>query len=353
MTLSTSAGENAAAIPAERYKPVTDAMAEELAGANWPAGANSRAERGFSATTRTEGAAARARAVALVFFGGACYGFNATCYKLSYAAGFSSAQIAAAQMWFAFALFAMLLGIDFARGRRWSAIGRANTAKLVGIGAVTCITSIFYTYAMSVLPVPLALTLLFQFTWIGTVIQVAITRRPPAASQVVSALIIVFGTVFASGLYAADLSSCNPWGIAAGLVAAVSCAAFMALSGHVQPKCSQAQRGFLICGGAVVMSHLICPDFIVSGVLVQGIAPLGLVAGACGFFLPVLLFSIGTPHLPTGLSTVLAASELPAGLFVAMLVLGSPIGPVEWAGVGIILAGVCVSQLQFLPKRRK
>ena len=174
---------------------------------------------------------------------------------------------------------------------------RANTAKLVGIGAVTCITSIFYTYAMSVLPVPLALTLLFQFTWIGTVIQVAITRRPPAASQVVSALIIVFGTVFASGLYAADLSSCNPWGIAAGLVAAVSCAAFMALSGHVQPECSQAQRGFLICGGAVVMSHLICPDFIVSGVLVQGIAPLGLIAGACGFFLPVLLFSIGTPHL--------------------------------------------------------
>ena len=98
MTLATSAGENAAAIPAERCKPVADAMAEGLAGSNWPAGANSRAERGLSATTRTEGAAARARAVALVFFGGACYGFNATCYKLSYAAGFSSAQIAAAQM---------------------------------------------------------------------------------------------------------------------------------------------------------------------------------------------------------------------------------------------------------------
>ena len=317
-----------------------------------PSDVNSAARRTAVGPVSSESAGARARAVLLVFFGGACYGFNATCYKLSYAAGFSSAQIAAAQMWFAFALFAVLLVVDFARGRRWCAIGRANTAKLVGIGAVTCITSIFYTYAMSVLPVPLALTLLFQFTWIGTVIQVAVTRRPPAASQVVSALIIVFGTVFASGLYATELANCNPWGIAAGLVAAVSCAAFMALSGHIQPKCSQAQRGFLICGGAVVMSHLICPDFIVSGVLAQGIAPLGLVAGACGFFLPVLLFSMGTPHLPTGLSTVLAASELPAGLFVAMVVLGSPIGPVEWAGVVIILAGVCVSQLQFLPKRR-
>lgn len=296
---------------------------------------------------------ARARAVLLVFFGGACYGFNATCYKISYELGFSSAQIAAAQMWFAFALFAALLVVDRVRGRRWTRLRRANVAKLVGIGTVTCITSIFYTYAMSVLPVPLALTLLFQFTWIGTVIQVIMTRRAPAKSQVVSAGVILLGTVFASGLYATDLSNCNPWGIAAGLVAAVSCALFLALSGRVQPECSQAQRGFLICGGAVVMSHFICPDFIVSGVLLEGIAPLGLVAGACGFFLPVLLFSLGTPHLPTGLTTVLAASELPAGLFVAMMVLGEPIGAVEWMGVAVILLGVCVSQLQFLPHGKR
>lgn len=295
----------------------------------------------------------RVRAVLLVFFGGACYGFNATCYKISYALGFSSAQIAAAQMWFAFALFAVLLVVERVRGRRWRRLGRVNVVKLVGIGAVTCMTSIFYTYAMSVLPVPLALTLLFQFTWIGTVVQVIMTRRAPAKSQVVSAAVIVLGTVFASGLYATDLSNCNPWGIAAGLVAAVSCALFLALSGRVQPKCSQAQRGFLICGGAVVMSHFICPDFIASGVLLDGIAPLGLVAGACGFFLPVLLFSLGTPHLPTGLTTVLAASELPAGLFVAMMVLGEPVGAVEWIGVAVILLGVCVSQVQFLPRRKR
>lgn len=296
---------------------------------------------------------ARARAVLLVFFGGACYGFNATCYKISYALGFSSAQIAAAQMWFAFALFAALVVVERVRGRKWTRLGRANTLKLIGIGAVTCATSIFYTFAMSVLPVPLALTLLFQFTWIGTVIQVIMTRKAPAKSQVVSAAIIMLGTVFASGLYATDLSNCNPWGIAAGLIAAVCCALFLALSGRIQPACSQAQRGFLICAGAVIMSHVICPDFIVSGVLTQGIAPLGLVAGACGFFLPVLLFSLGAPYLPTGLTSVLAASELPCGLFVAMLVLGEPIGAVEWAGVAVILAGVCVSQLQFLPRARQ
>ena len=97
-----------------------------------------------------------------MFFGGACYGFNATCYKLSYMWGFSSAQIAAAQMWFAFALFALLLVFNRIKGQRWAKIGSSNVLKLMGIGAVTCVTSIFYTYAMSQLPVALALTLLFQ-----------------------------------------------------------------------------------------------------------------------------------------------------------------------------------------------
>ena len=305
-----------------------------------------------SKPVKKKSGASRLRAVLLVFFGGACYGFNATCYKLSYAMGFSSAQIAAAQMWFALALFAVMLLVDRARGRKWSKLKRSEYLKLMGIGIVTCSTSIFYTYAMSVLPVPLALTLLFQFTWIGTVIQVIMTKSAPAFSQVVSAVVILIGTVFASGLYATDLSTANPTGIVAALIAAVCCALFLALSGRIQPKCSQAQRGVLICAGAVIGSHLICPDFVVSGVLLQGIAPLGLLTGAFGFLLPVLLFGLGTPHLPAGLSSVLAASELPAGLFVAMMVLGTPIGGVEWMGVAIILAGVCISQLQFLPYKK-
>ena len=41
----------------------------------------------------------------------------------------------------------------------------------------------------------------------------------------------------------------------------------------------------------------------------------------------------------------MAAAELPAGLFIAMIVLGEPLGVVEWLGVAIILAGVCLAQV--------
>ena len=69
------------------------------------------------------------------------------------------------------------------------------------------------------------------------------------------------------------------------------------------------------------------------------------IAGFFGLLCPVLLFGMGSPHLPAGLSTVMAAAELPAGLLVAMIVLGEPLGVVEWLGVAIILAGVCLAQV--------
>ena len=44
----------------------------------------------------------------------------------------------------------------------------------------------------------------------------------------------------------------------------------------------------------------------------------------------------------------MAAAELPAGLLIAMIVLGEPLGVIEWLGVVVILAGVCLAQVPAL-----
>ncbi|MFR2053943.1 MAG: hypothetical protein ACLS3Y_00765 [Collinsella sp.] len=49
----------------------------------------------------------------------------------------------------------------------------------------------------------------------------------------------------------------------------------------------------------------------------------------------------------------MAAAELPAGLLIAMIVLGEPLGVVEWLGVAIILAGVCLAQVPSLLESRE
>ena len=288
----------------------------------------------------------RAKATAQVFLGGASYGAMATSYKLSYAAGFTSNQVVAGQGWTSCFLFAVAFLIGLARGKKWQPIGAKCTLKLLGLGCLTCTTSILYCYAMSVLPVPVALTLLFQFTWIGTVIQVIMTRKAPAPAQIVAAGVILVGTVFASGVYQTGIVGYDPVGLVCGFCAAISCALFVTLSGKVAAPCSTEQRGLIVCAGVVVGSHLVCPDFIVSGVLLQGFAPYAFVCGLFGMLIPVMLFGLGAPHLSAGMSTIMTSAELPAGLFIAMIVLGTPISPVEWLGVATILAGVCIAQIR-------
>ncbi len=296
--------------------------------------------------TPSEATKVRAIATLEVFLGGASYGFMATTYKLSYAAGFTSNQVVAGQGWFGLILFAIAFAVSMVRGKRWQRVGARSALSLMGLGCFTCCTSILYCYAMSVLPVSVALTLLFQFTWIGTVLQIILTRKSPAISQVIAAAVVVFGTVFASGVYKTGIAGYDPLGLACGFGAAISCACFVTFSGRVKAPCSNEQRGVIVCAGVVIASHLVCPDFIVSGVLLDGFAPYAFVCGLFGMTLPVLLFGLGTPHLTPGMSTIMTSAELPAGLLLAMLVLGEPISAVEWLGVAIILAGVCIAQVR-------
>ena len=263
-----------------------------------------------------------------VFAGGACYGAMATTYKLAYAAGFTSAQVVASQAWFGCLFFVIAAALRCVRSKRLRRIEPLQALKLMGLGALTCTTSILYCYAMSVLPAPVALTLLFQFTWMGLVWQTVMTRRAPRPLEVASAAVIVFGTVFASGVYKTGLAGYDPVALACALGAAVTCSLFVTCAG--------------------LMSLIVCPDYLVAGVVFQGILPFAAIAGLFGLMCPVLLFGLGSPHLPAGLSTVMAAAELPAGLLIAMIVLGEPLGVIEWLGVVVILAGVCLAQVPAL-----
>ena len=311
-------------------------------------------EQGFSerqgASKATGGSRRQVVAALQVFAGGACYGAMATTYKLAYAHGFTSSQVVASQAWFGCLFFVLAFAFRRARGARWENVGIKKSLQLMMLGALTCLTSILYCYAMSVLPAPVALTLLFQFTWMGLVWQTVMTRRAPKLIEIASAAVIVLGTVFASGVYKTGLAGYDPVALLCALGAAVSCSLFVTLSGKVEAACSNEQRGMIVCAGSVLMSLTVCPDYLVSGVLAQGILPYAVIAGFFGLLCPVLLFGLGSPHLPAGLSTVMAAAELPAGLLIAMVVLGEPLGVVEWLGVAVILAGVCLAQVPSLLK---
>ncbi|MDY4652283.1 MAG: DMT family transporter [Atopobiaceae bacterium] len=281
-----------------------------------------------------------------MLLGGASYGFMATTYKLAYAAGYSWQEVVAAQAWTGCGLFVLLALIEALRGTKLVRLPLREAAKLMGLGALSAVTSSFYCFSMTRLEASVALTLLFQYSWLGIPVQLVLDGRKPTRREAISAALIVAATPMASGVWRHGLSGLDPAGVAAALVAALSCATFLVLSGRVSPACGTGERGTLICLGLGLASLLVCPAYIPSGVFFSGMAPFALMAGLFGMFLPVLLFGLGGPHLSAASATVLASAELPAGLFVSALVLKDSTEPLQWAAVALILGAIAFSQYQ-------
>lgn len=284
------------------------------------------------------------RSAIIVFLAGASYGTMAPFIKMAYTIGFSWQQTTAGQSTFGVLFFLLAFGVVRLRGQRWQRLQAQQVLKLLGTGVATCCTCILYSIALSYLPVAVALVLLFQFTWVGILIQVIATRRAPHPSEVLAAAIVVGGTVLASGLLSSELSiSYHPIGIACGLASVVSCALFMFLSSRIETQLPTIQRGLIICCGSAILAYLACPTYLFDGTLVTE-APFGAGQGLFALLLPVVLFGLGGPHLPTGIVSILAASELPSSILLTYLVLGEGIDGLQALGVAAILVGVVVSQ---------
>lgn len=287
----------------------------------------------------------------LVFLAGASYGVMAPVIKTAYAAGFTWQQTTAGQSTFGVLLFLIAVGIARLRGTPWQRLDAKQTGKLVGTGIVTCCTCVLYSISLSYLPVAVSLVLLFQFTWIGIVIQVIATRRAPTACEIVAALVVIAGTLLASGLLDADgRIAYNPLGMACALGSAFTCALFMFLSSRVETQLPPMQRGLIICCGSLLLAYATAPTFALDGTLLAE-APYGFMQGLFALVFPVLLFGIGGKNLPTGIVSILASAELPTSIVLSALFLGEGVTPLQTAGIVLILVGVVIAQADSLIKR--
>lgn len=289
---------------------------------------------------------------AAVFMAGMSYGILATVVKLAFAAGFAWNQVIASQTMCGFIIFVVVFAVVALVRKSYQRVSPKQVLRMVGLGLIACTTTVFYGIALFFLPVSIALTLLFQFVWIGIVIQVVTTRRKPHVTEIIAVLVIFAGTLLGSGLFDARLDSVNPLGVVCGLVSAVSCAFFIHLSGRVETGVPHIQRGMIISFGTVIVGFSICPDFFTSGVIQAGILKYGFVLGTFAYVFPIVLLGIGTPHLSTGLSAILTSAELPGGIICSVLIVNETITILQIFGVAAVLAGVVIAQLPYLlPKK--
>ena len=216
-------------------------------------------------------------------------------------------------------------------------------------GIVMCLVTVCYFYSVSYLPVSVAVILLFQFSWMGVVIEAVANRRMPSRNQLIAVVIIFVGTILAGGTTGFGMEI-NPFGVVLGLLAAFFYAMFVFLSGRVEPSMTPMNRSFLIAlSGFIFVCGLIAcidsPAAIPAGIFSSDSLIYGVALGLFGVALPILFLAIGAPRISTGMATILNAAELPVEVLAAAVVLVEAVSGLQWVGVLVILIGIAFPHL--------
>ncbi|GHH99089.1 EamA family transporter [Neobacillus kokaensis] len=283
----------------------------------------------------------------LVFLGGCCYGVLSTFVKLAYEAGFSVSAVTGSQ----YLLGTLLIWIVFLFTKK-KKLTPKQIIKLLCSGIPFGLTGVFYYHSLDTLDASLAIIFLFQFVWIGSLLEWLFFKKAPTAGKLVSIVILIVGSILAAGVMTNTGTELSWQGAIWGALSAVTYTLFIFLSSSVAKDTPPVQKSALLTTGGLLTIFLVFPptDLFHLSVL-MGVAPYGLYLGLFGVVLPPLLFSIGMPHIGPGLGTILTTSELPVVVILSSLVLGEQVSLWQWVGVVFILGGIAVGNLK-LPNRK-
>lgn len=283
----------------------------------------------------------------LVFLGACSYGILSTIVKLAYSAGFNVGEVTGSQAFLGVVgLWAMVAFKAIGQANAYKIIPAKKALRILLAGIPSGATSIFYYQCVQYLPASMAILLLFQFTWIGTLIDVLFFKKKPGKVQILSLLMLVGGTIMASGVLSGNTEALDPKGILYGMGAALSFALFMLVNGRVGNDVPSSQKSALMLTGATILIFSVFPPyFLINGSLSSGLLEYGIPLALFGTVIPPLFFAMGVPKVGLSSAAVLGAAELPVAVLCGALILHESVGPLQWLGVAIILTGIALPAL--------
>lgn len=157
--------------------------------------------------------------VLMVLLGGIMYGTMSSFVKMSYAEGYTAAQLS---FWQAFLAFVFLTLCTFMSRRKGHAINKSDVLPLLLSGSAIGLTNYLYYLSVAYIPASLAIILLMQFTWLDLLIERIVFNRNATAEELSAVVVIMVGTVMASGILSAGLENLPIVGIALALVASLT-----------------------------------------------------------------------------------------------------------------------------------
>ncbi|MEO3947191.1 DMT family transporter [Gorillibacterium sp. CAU 1737] len=295
----------------------------------------------------------------LILAGACSYGILSTFVVFAYDQGFTVDEVVGGQNFLGFLLMALTFGMSRLAAKKKAAsapsgFGRLSIgnklrgrdyAGLLAVGLLMASTGMLYYGALSYIPASLAIVLLFQFTWIGVLIDALLLRRRPSGLEWGSIAVLFAGTLLAGGVVGSGLGEVKPLGILLGLGSAVTYGLFILLSGRVAPGGAPLSRSLTMSLGSVTLTFLVYPPvFLTNGALLNGLLLWALLLALFGAVIPTLFYAIGVPGTGGTLASILSAAELPTAVLMSAFVLRESVTLLQWFGVLVILAGIVLPE---------
>jgi len=275
----------------------------------------------------------------LIVIASSSYGILSTIVKVAMQHGFTSSEAVSSQYIIGFMLVATIFIIT---QRQLPKLSKNGLLILVSAGIFTGITGIVYGESLKYLPASLAVVMLFQFTWIGLLLDCVFHKRLPSRPEVISIIVLFAGTILAAGVLNVDLSGIAIQGWLFGLAAAFTFACFIQFNSRPVEGITTTSRVLIVSFVALIMiSIFLNPEIAWNGKLfTEGLWKFGLALGLFGIILPIYFFSIAVPKVGGALASILSAIELPVAVTVSVIVLHESLTLLQIVGIILVILGM-------------
>ncbi|MGE7843703.1 EamA family transporter [Lysinibacillus sp. NPDC093712] len=280
----------------------------------------------------------------LIVIASSSYGILSTIVKVAMQHGFTTSEAVSSQYIIGFMLVATIFIIT---QRQLPKLSKNGLLILVSAGIFTGITGIVYGESLKYLPASLAVVMLFQFTWIGLLLDCIFHKRLPSRPEVISILVLFAGTILAAGVLNVDLSGIAIQGWLFGFAAAFTFACFIQFNSRPVEGITTTSRVLIVSFVALIMiSIFLNPEIAWNGKLfTEGLWKFGLALGLFGIILPIYLFSIAVPKVGGALASILSAIELPVAVTVSVIVLHESLTLLQVVGIILVILGMLLPNM--------
>ena len=281
-----------------------------------------------------------------VFVGAASFGVLSTFVKKAYQQDFTLGEVTGVQVIFG-AIFLWLAFLLSSKSNKHHEPRKNPAWQVLLCGFSTGAVSILYYKCVELVPASIAIVLLMQYIWIGTILEFLVFRARPSRIQVVGSVFIIIGTLFSTGIFEEEVQQLSTIGLVYGLLAATAFSLFIILNGRVGNDYPVLQKSALMATGATILVIIVLmPTSLLSIETLQAILPYGVLLSLFGTVIPPSLFAYGMPKTGYSLGSILSAAELPVAVMMSYFVLREHVSVLQWAGVAFILMVIVMINLR-------